>query len=350
MSPPLEELVDSLLYEGYALYPYTPGATKNATPTPFGIVYPPAYAERNPSCFERLRIQCVVEGDGAVSGEVRFLQPSGERHEGQARRIDLAEPGLVEFEHPPLRGRVRLRTEPRDDGRRLVSLCVHNETPLDGTDMGRGEALLHSLISTHVLLRTSAGRFLSPLEEPGDNLNTYPVLATPEDDTVLGATIVLPDHPQIAPESRGNLFDNTEIEEALLLHVHALSDAERDEIAQQDPAVREMIERAAATTPEDIMRLHGRVTMRDPRAGEREATVGGVTYRPGMEVVLRPDPERDPYDRMLHGRPATIERLYLDYDSDRLHLAVSIDDDPGRDLMRESGRYHFFKPEEVELR
>ena len=41
----VDELVDSLLYEGYALYPYTPGATKNATPTPFGIVYPPAYAE-----------------------------------------------------------------------------------------------------------------------------------------------------------------------------------------------------------------------------------------------------------------------------------------------------------------
>ena len=81
VSPALDELVDSLLYEGYALYPYTPGATKNATPTPFGIVYPPAYAERNPSCFERLRIQCVLEGDGDVSGEVRFLQPSGERHE-----------------------------------------------------------------------------------------------------------------------------------------------------------------------------------------------------------------------------------------------------------------------------
>ena len=46
MDRTLEELVTSLLYEGYALYPYTPGATKNATPTPFGIVYPPAYAER----------------------------------------------------------------------------------------------------------------------------------------------------------------------------------------------------------------------------------------------------------------------------------------------------------------
>ena len=48
MSRRLDALVDSLLYEGYALYPYTPGATKNATPTPFGIVYPPAYAGRQP--------------------------------------------------------------------------------------------------------------------------------------------------------------------------------------------------------------------------------------------------------------------------------------------------------------
>ncbi len=58
-------------------------------------------------------------------------------------------------------------------------------------------------------------------------MNTYPVLATDADDAVLGAAIVLPDHPRIAPESRGGLFDSTEIEEALLLHVQTLSDAER---------------------------------------------------------------------------------------------------------------------------
>ena len=66
---------------------------------------------------------------------------------------------------------------------------------------------------------------------------------------MLGAAIVLPDHPQIAPESRGDLFDGTEIEEALLLHVLALSDGEREEIAEQDPAVREMLERALRPTP-----------------------------------------------------------------------------------------------------
>ena len=74
---------------------------------------------------------------------------------------------------------------------------------------------------------------------------------------MLGAAIVLPDHPQIAPESRGGLFDSTEIEEALLLHVQTLSDAERAEIERADPAVREMVARAAAATPKTSPRCTG---------------------------------------------------------------------------------------------
>ena len=76
---------DSLLYEGYALYPYTPGATKNATPTPFGIVYPPAYAAALDSTYDHLELQCIVEGDGEITAEVRFLLPSGERHVRRSR-------------------------------------------------------------------------------------------------------------------------------------------------------------------------------------------------------------------------------------------------------------------------
>ena len=75
------------------------------------------------------------------------------------------------------------------------------------------------------------------------------MLAHRDDTVVLGAAIVLPDHPQLAPESRGSLFDGTEIEEALLLHVLALSDAEREQIAAEDPAVREMVARAARPRP-----------------------------------------------------------------------------------------------------
>ena len=72
--------------------------------------------------------------------------------------------------------------------------------------------------------RLDGGRFVSPLEAPDgcESVNTFPVLATDADDALLGAAIVLPDHPRLAPESRGDLFDGTEIEEALLLHVLAL--------------------------------------------------------------------------------------------------------------------------------
>ena len=80
---------------------------------------------------------------------------------------------------------------------------------------------------------------------------------------------MLPDHPQLAPESRGDLFDGTEIEEALLLHVLALSaTTSATRSTRDDPAVRAMIERAAAATPEDILALHGRIDALRPATQE----------------------------------------------------------------------------------
>jgi hypothetical protein len=189
------------------------------------------------------------------------------------------------------------------------------------------------------------------------NENTWPVLASPNDDAILGAAIFLPDHPRMAPESLGNLFDATEIEEALLLHVHALSEGERAEISAQDPAVRQMVERAAATTPEDILRLHGRLELADPgpppepghpNPGEDELDAEGQTFRKGGKVLLRPDGDRDVYDKLLDGRTATIERIYRDYD-DGVHIAVTVDGSAEQELYRETGRYLFFKPGEVEV-
>ena len=170
---------------------------------------------------------------------------------------------------------------PLGGGRARVSYRVENRTEVpDGLD--RGEALRHSLISTHPVLRVDGGRFISQLDAPCDSVNTWPVLASREDDAMLGAAIILPDHPQIAPESRGNLFDNTEIEEALVLHVQVLSDEERAEIEQQDPAVREMIERASAVTSEELLRLHGRVELRDrSRASRRSRRPTCATPRSG---------------------------------------------------------------------
>ncbi len=382
----LEQLVDSLLYEGYALYPYTPAATKNATPTPFGIVYPPRYAAALTSTFDHLELRCVLQApaEAPLTAEVRFLVPEGDRHQAVARRIELsgkmvgALPGApIEQENRIARGPapdllvgLRLAAEELDDSSYEIVLRVENRTPVaDGLD--RAAALADSLLSTHPLLRVQGGRFISPLDRLVRSINTFPVLATEADDAVLGAAIVLPDHPQIAPESRGGLFDSTEIEEALLLHVHALSDAERAEIEQQDPTVKEMVARAAATTPEDIMALHGRVTVRDPaperirppetdepptpppgledpRAGVEQADFDGVHFRRGGKVVLRPGTDADVHSRILDGRTATIERIFIDYDG-RMHLGVTVDDDPGQDLMRDTGRYLFFFAPEVEV-
>jgi hypothetical protein len=376
----LEQLVDSLLWEGYALYPYTPTATKNATPTPFGIVYPPVYAATLASTYDHLELRGVLEAspDAVLAAEVRLLAPGGERHQAVERRIELpsamvgalaAVPACKQAsvacggDSPPLAVELSMHAaELPDGGGYEVILRVDNRT-LVSSGLDRAGALGRSLLSTHPLLRVQGGRFVSPLERPCQSVNTFPVLASPADDVVLGAAIVLPDHPEIAPESRGGLFDSTEIEEALLLHVQALSDAEREQIEGQDPAVREMIARAAAATPEEIVALHGRVTVRDPhtteppseppglvdpRAGEKAAEVDGVTFRRGAGVIIRPGPQADLHARMLDGRGATIERIFTDYDG-RTHLGVTIDDDPGQELMRETGRYLFFFAEEVEV-
>ncbi len=259
----LDDLVQTLLYEGYALYPYTPDVVKNATPTPFGVVYPPIYAQENPATFDHARVQCLAApAPGAtLSATLWFLRPSGERNEAHASRLEIPPIALAERVTVPFaEGRVTLRSEVRDGGLVRVSMCVHNTlTVPEGLD--RARALAVALVSTHMAIHISRGRFYSPLDSEGcASVNTWPVLASPADDTILAAAIVLPDHPQLAPESRGELFDNTEIEEALLLHVQTLSDVERERIATHDPAVREMLERALAVTPEEIFDLHGRLS------------------------------------------------------------------------------------------
>jgi hypothetical protein len=358
----LERLVDSLLFEGYALYPYKPGATKNATPTPFGIVYPADYARNETHAFERMQIQGIVgSADSLVTGEVRFLQASGEKHRAVERRVSVgAAPNKVSFEFDELEGFAELFVDRLPDGRGRVTLQVENTTALTDEEAtgDRKDALLKSMLSTHLLLRVENDQFVSPLERGDDGVagccqvNTWPVLATPNDDSLLGPTIMLPEHPEIAPESVNDFFDGTEIEEALVLHIQALSDQEREEIAAQDPKVREMLARADATTPQQLMDLHGRVRLEDP-PGEREFTVDGVTYKRGMKVILHPPLDADVYDKMLDGRKATIHRLFIRMDDstmgERLHLGVTVDDDPMQEILGESGRFLFFFSDEVEV-
>ncbi len=131
MEKPLETLVESLLYEGYALYPYTPTATKNATPTPFGIVYPPAYAEENRGDLRppagRLhpprRRRRQGERDQSASSRRRVTGTRARRANSRSRpRPSLTSPtaaSVSEFAfegEQPVQGRIRLRADEAGPG------------------------------------------------------------------------------------------------------------------------------------------------------------------------------------------------------------------------------------------
>ena len=124
----------------------------------------------------------------------------------------------------------------------------------------------HSLVSAHTILGVEQGEFLSLLESPAgfedlaaqcNNIGTWPVLAGDGADAMLSSPIILYDHPQIAPESAGNLFDSTEIDEILSLRILTLTEEEKREMRQSDDRTREILERTENMPQEQFMKLHG---------------------------------------------------------------------------------------------
>jgi hydrogenase maturation protease len=122
------------------------------------------------------------------------------------------------------------------------------------------------LISAHTILGVEHGEFISLLEPPKglehlitqcNNVGTWPVLAGDGADTVLSSPIILYDYPKIAPESAGNLFDSTEIDEILSLRILTLTDDEKREIRQGDERARQVLERTENMPDEQMMKLHG---------------------------------------------------------------------------------------------
>jgi hydrogenase maturation protease len=122
----------------------------------------------------------------------------------------------------------------------------------------------HTLASAHAVLTVEGGVFRSAIESPElvcqDGL--WPVLVGEPGTKMLASPIILPDYPQVAPESPGDFFDGCEIDQLLVLNILALTDEEKAEIRAGDPRARAILERTEATAPEDLMRLHG--TWREP--------------------------------------------------------------------------------------
>jgi hypothetical protein len=167
-----------------------------------------------------------------------------------------------------LQGRVCAGAEPAADGVLRVTVRIENTTPWPGGP--REAALRRTLCSTHTVLRAQGGSFVSLTDPPPAlraaaegcrNVGTWPVLAGEAGarDTLLSSPIILSDHPRIAPESPGDLFDGGEIDQLLVLNILSLTDAEKAEMRASDPRAREILDRTEALSPDDLMSLHGAI-------------------------------------------------------------------------------------------
>lgn len=324
------------------------------------------------------------------------------------RDLDTLGPGArLARERFPVRGRVTLSAVTAQDAVR-VRIEVRNETHLDAVarpDVAdKDTAIRHSFVGAHLMVPASGARFVSLVDPPprfaaaADACRQYrchPVLAGPRDasepgtgDVILASPIILYDHPEVAPESGGNLFDATEIDEILTLRIMTLTDAEKAQARATDPRAAEIIDRCENMAPDELARLHG--ALRDPHVFDSPTAgsgllepptyvtpgplvpelsddvpwwdaaadtsvrpavdgvlVGGIRVAKGSLVRVRPARRADAQDLFFAGRLARVATVHADVDGGT-HVGVVLVDDPAADLHEWYGRYLYFAPDEVE--
>ena len=280
----VEQIANAVLYEGYMLYPYRTSAVKNRQRFNFGVLYPHEYCKiQLGSEASQMKTECLVESTSSTTIEIkiRFLQLAARQgwQEGLEREVcvetctseSLASNALTQiftFEGS-IEGEVELRALRLDQNLHKVTLSVCNLALLENaTAISRDQVLLRSLVSVHSILQVANGEFVSLLDPPEhlkhaaeqcNNVGTWPVLAGAEGqrNLVLSAPIILYDYPQIAPESAGDLFDGTEIDEILALRILTMTDAEKLEVRNGDDRARRILERTEMLPPEHFQKLHG---------------------------------------------------------------------------------------------
>jgi hydrogenase maturation protease len=162
-----------------------------------------------------------------------------------------------------------------------ITVRISNAAPTAPASVNRAEALMQSLLSAHTILAVKGGEFVSLLDPPAAlkefvsaciNIGTWPLLAGEEGrrENMLSSPIILYDYPQIAPESPGNLFDGTEIDEILALRILTLTEDEKHEMRSADAHARQILERTESMPMEHFMKLHGVLRGLRPVGGEEK--------------------------------------------------------------------------------
>ena len=286
-----------------------------------------------------------------------------------------------------------------------LSVSVDNEVSADG--LSKDDVLQRSLVGTHIIVESldPGPRFVSVIDPPNDAVEAaaachqhrcWPVLAGPEGATnlVLGSPIILYDHPEVAAESAGALFDSTEIDEILTLRIMTMTDEEKAEATATDPRAREIIERCDQMSPSELQNLHG--ILRDPHAGaaaladesiipeafvdavavaesdadrpwfdtsdvpwwdpaadervqpELDAVlINGIRVSKGSLVRVHPSRRADAQDLFFADQLARVTAVLSDVDGGS-HVAVVLIDDPAAELHDWYGRYLYFASDELE--
>ena len=424
----VRRMANAVLYEGYILYPYRASAQKNRSRWQFGVVMPSAYTAADPSESAVTQTECVLEHSGQPTVQIilRFLQvqrrtvagspaaawdeavereieftvdraellgegcvkdfavAGGEDREPLADGGDLQDgpgPGDTIRRREPLAGAVSVRaTEIAGPWRAMrLRIRVENLSVADPVPQHRDEALPWALVAAHMIISVSGGEFVSMTDPPiwaraavaeCENIGGWPVLGDPDGgrQVMLSAPIILYDNPELAPESPGELYDGTEIDEILTLRTLALSDEEKVEARATDPRAAALIDRVESMDAPAMARLHG--TIRSPRPAQGQpdpavpwwdpeadasvspdtdtVTIGGQQVGRGSRVRLRPGTRRsDAQDMFLIGRIAEVQAVLYDVD-DHPYLAVSLADAPDEDLRIAHGRFLYFATDEVE--
>jgi hypothetical protein len=177
--------------------------------------------------------------------------------------------GLFERRQRRVEGIIQLSAERVGEGAYRLTVEIENRTGFETvTPEDRDEVLLHTLVSTHTILAVREGSLVSSVAPPATlrelsagcrNVGTWPVLVGNEGDgdLMLSSPIILYDYPRIAPESPGDLFDSTEIDEILTLRIMTLSDEEKRTMAALDERGNAILERTEAMARGELMGLHG---------------------------------------------------------------------------------------------
>ena len=328
----VRSLADAVLYEGYILYPYRASSQKNQSRWQFGVVMAPGYAATDPSERTYTQAECVLEhtGQPVVQVMLRFLQVQRRTTEGSSQGWDeavereievtagtaellsdgvveefaiaggedrepLDEPGGPDGTGPryavrrrePLAGTVSVRAIEVPGPWRAVRLQVRveNQTAVSPVPRRREDALPTALIAAHTIISVSGGEFISMTDPPiwaqpavaeCQNEGGWPVLADPGGgrQVVLSSPIILYDHPELAAESPGELYDGTEIDEILTLRTLALSDDEKAEARATDPRAAALLDRVESMDAETMARLHGTIRSLRPTAAGRPDSFG----------------------------------------------------------------------------